>query len=1217
MTSHVSGQRLWAPRGTEIELDEDGLLGVAGSDKSSLSLAGLRATACLVLLGEPGLGKSTDMHTEAASLRLTLQEPDAVLEVDLGAFGDDGRLDEEVFNSDAWRAWADGEHCLHLFLDGLDEAQLRVGVAWRLLARRLASSDATRLRLRMACRTMSWQEVMEADLRKLWPSLRILKLLPLGGEDVADAVAADGLDADLFLAEARLRGVTALCSRPLTLRFLLRRFAADGTLPASQIEAFAEGCAILSAEPDRERRADLVRLEKRSGRERLVVASRIAALVLCSGRTSVWTDPDASDASVDDLLIREASGGIERDPEAVLEEQFLVDEAAVEAAMATAIFSGGDGGLRLRFAHRAIAEFLAGQWLASALAPKQSIVLLTEAVGATRRVYPQLREVAAWLASRSEAVLRELASADPGALLAADVRPPGGLAERLLVAGALAAIDQGEINPEDEAIARGLQRLDGAAAADDVLTAVSNASLQDRTRIAAISFAEARELRSLGPQLVEVALAEAESLSVRVAAACAARTLAGREDRDRLRELAPKESVPDDPAENLRGGALGCLWPDILTTTEVLERLIWAAGPDPEGAYALFAREHLVQGLDDDGLPLVLGWAAAQLREWPRQPPAEYTADALLVRAWPLRYRKDIDAGVTELVAARLRFGGPWISTDESERALAGGHTRIPPAERRELVRSLVPAVADRFLAWGNVTGSSPPLLDADDASWCTEQARGEQDKTLAEAWSMLATDLSHKQDAQDGRRPLKDSETADTRIERMSMAWDAFEEADPVAAYSSNPEGTISRLVELMTTDLVDHDLILSPALNALAELWDTRAEAEVARLLEERSVADNVFVGLLRLGLSYRSERIRAVALEDLAGASDEDEGSTTWNRSVDAAIGLLLYARSAWTEVWLEMLEHPTWAVEMFGIMTYHPGCERLGPDLEPEQVVELYTFLRQRCWQGEVADSFFPTWSKNLVENLIGRATRASVNAVRALRDGFSGDASLEDAARRAEGARLQRAWSPGTPRDILALTRDERARIVTAPADLLVVVHEALASLQDEITRPPPAAYDLWDTYARRPKAETEIADWVARGLRAALAGKSVVVNREVEIRRRTGAGIGERADIMIDAAAPDGLTIRVPIEVKGCWNRTLRTAMHEQLADRYLDEETTHGVYLVVWFSRNAWERTDSRRRACLTNRDLLLHELLASAGEIRARTGREIHPVVLDATLP
>jgi hypothetical protein len=117
-----------------------------------------------------------------------------------------------------------------------------------------------------------------------------------------------------------------------------------------------------------------------------------------------------------------------------------------------------------------------------------------------------------------------------------------------------------------------------------------------------------------------------------------------------------------------------------------------------------------------------------------------------------------------------------------------------------------------------------------------------------------------------------------------------------------------------------------------------------------------------------------------------------------------------------------------------------------------------------------------------------------------------------------------------------------------------------------------------------PKGEEHLSDNVKQHLESDLHDKAIVLNREVVIRGKHGATRGERTDIHVDAvvqgtAAEKLDTITVIIEVKGCWNNGLWTAMKSQLAERYLKEShTRHGLYLVGWFNCPEWNPSDSRK---------------------------------------
>ncbi|MFF0451296.1 hypothetical protein ACFYT4_33810 [Streptomyces sp. NPDC004609] len=82
-----------------------------------------------------------------------------------------------------------------------------------------------------------------------------------------------------------------------------------------------------------------------------------------------------------------------------------------------------------------------------------------------------------------------------------------------------------------------------------------------------------------------------------------------------------------------------------------------------------------------------------------------------------------------------------------------------------------------------------------------------------------------------------------------------------------------------------------------------------------------------------------------------------------------------------------------------------------------------------------------------------------------------------------------------------------------------------------------------DYNAMWPTWEEDFSDHVMGLLKIHLGGQRIILDREVQVDR-PGAG-GGRTDIHIQAADPshDTEPFTVVIEAKGCWNRSLPTAL--------------------------------------------------------------------------
>ncbi len=193
---------------------------------------------------------------------------------------------------------------------------------------------------------------------------------------------------------------------------------------------------------------------------------------------------------------------------------------------------------------------------------------------------------------------------------------------------------------------------------------------------------------------------------------------------------------------------------------------------------------------------------------------------------------------------------------------------------------------------------------------------------------------------------------------------------------------------------------------------------------------------------------------------------------------------------------------------------------------------------------------------------------------------------------------RRTWLPYRPANLLEIIANSRVRLVQNTEQLLEVVIDSLRRLEATFRDETPAWRDVWDrlpltpsetptstrrrrqrAFTYRPIDENEFSDYVKRHLQADLGSRGIIANREVVIRS------DERIDIRIDAVARNTREeiderLSLIIEVKGCWNRELMSAMQTQLVDRYLrDNHCQHGLHLIGWFTCAAWDSHDDRKR--------------------------------------
>jgi hypothetical protein len=391
----------------------------------TVELAVLDSARCLVLLGEAGMGKSRELVREEDRLRAAGRR---VVHVDLGAEPDIASLRSTVLDDPVVSDWRAGSGDLVLLLDGFDEAVVTIDKLVDGLIRLLDALPVDRLTLRIASRSSIWSARLDAALVQRWPELRRLVLCPLTSPDVALAAGQAGVDPDGFLREVHVKDLGVLAARPLTLGMLLS-LDDPAALPADRGALYQQAVGVLARESNdrrREEHRDDLPID-----QRLRAARRLATVMLLSGRTTVWPRRSGAatphDIAVDDLATD------------------ATELSEFDQVIGSALLSPTDGGA-VRWTHRSIAEFLAGQTIA-ALPTRTAAYLLRDPVH-DRAIVPQLAGVASWAATLNPDLYEWLAVLQPELLLTANLASATNDQHRILARAVLRSLD-GNTPPHD------------------------------------------------------------------------------------------------------------------------------------------------------------------------------------------------------------------------------------------------------------------------------------------------------------------------------------------------------------------------------------------------------------------------------------------------------------------------------------------------------------------------------------------------------------------------------------------------------------------------------------------------------------------------------------------------------------------------------------------------------------------------------------------------
>ena len=212
---------------------------------------GLLRFRCLIMLGEPGIGKSWTVKN-IAQPTIEITGETLFLTLDLVECSNESSL-IELLQSETIRTWRESDQStLCLTLDSLDDVCSRIRAAPLILRNKLREWNThQRLILRVVCRSAEWPTILEEALRDAFPGeygYGAFNLLPLKRGDVAEFASAQTANPDAFLESIEAAGAVPLASRPLTLKMLLQIYSGSTSLPPRAAELYEKGLHILCEE---------------------------------------------------------------------------------------------------------------------------------------------------------------------------------------------------------------------------------------------------------------------------------------------------------------------------------------------------------------------------------------------------------------------------------------------------------------------------------------------------------------------------------------------------------------------------------------------------------------------------------------------------------------------------------------------------------------------------------------------------------------------------------------------------------------------------------------------------------------------------------------------------------------------------------------------------------------------------------------------------------
>lgn len=734
-------KRFWCSRTGSFNLSDGGYLVDPDSEWGRLYMynpdvvpfESIAMLQCLVLLGEPGIGKTHAMQTTQNVIsNKIIEKGEQILCFDLRPYGSEDRLIHNLFENTTFLTWAREKHRLHIFLDSLDECLLRIDTLAALLIDELKKYPIERLSLRIACRTADWPNSLEDGLIQLWgkDTVGVYELTPLRRIDVIEAARANNLDPNVFLQEIDQKEVIPLAIKPVTLSFLINTYIKNERFPSTQAELYLEGCHRLCEETNESRRGARL-MGSLTIEQRLAVASRIAAITVFSNRYAIWTGINRGDVPNEDTTIQELCGGNEN-ADGV---QFQVTENTIKETLGTGLFSSR-GPNRMGWAHQTYAEFLAARYLAKHKMTLTQIMSLLVHPGDTEsKLVPQLHEAAAWIAGMLPEVFRKITSVNPEVLLRSDIATTDLKDRATLVDSLLKIYDEEGLLDRDRDNRKRYKRLANPGLAEQLRPYICDNTKGVIVRRVAINIAEACELQALQGDLANIALDQKEPLPIRKEAAYAIGRIADDTTKVRLKPLAIGESG-EDPNDELKGCSLRVLWSDHMKVEELFTAITSIKQGNYIGAYWMFLSDELVPKLKPSDLPVALKWVEQQESRRNLTPCFKKLVDSIMLKALEHLELPIILEVFAKTVFSRLKHHDEIVGshTEHAFRNILSNEDN----KRHKILEAILPLISDIEKDTVCLIYSSTPLVLSKDVILMLERLREEKSKEVQFIWAKL-----------------------------------------------------------------------------------------------------------------------------------------------------------------------------------------------------------------------------------------------------------------------------------------------------------------------------------------------------------------------------------------------------------------------------------------------------------------------------------------------
>lgn len=731
-------QRFWCPQDGGYQLDFEGFLADPESESAlfwnknlkPLSASSINSNRCLILLGEPGIGKSKALEQERSRLSDEIRDHDAeIIWIDLkDGYGSTNEVNEELFENEQFKKWMNNDSILFVFIESMDECLQNYDHLGRYIIRKLKNlekSHLERLYIRFVCRTAVWQALrLERTLRMLWSKddVASFEMTPLRKKDVVEAAMQNGIDSDSFIETLNNLDLVPLAIKPDTLEMLFNLYERDDLHNnMSKADVYKQGCN-LKCEILKDGTKDLLSKSDLEATGRRLIAEHMAAIMYFNNRAIIRLETNMGEKTEEYITLSELTC----DGESKFSEGNLLE------TIKTGLFTSR-GEQHMGWGHQCFLEFLAARWINSNLNIEQIKSIFFIQDNSELKLIPIKQEVIVWLASLNKELLNLLVKNEPCFLLKCDEGILTDENKSYITKEILDAFEKGLFPINDLWDLPHFGSLKHSKLATIIHPYIVDKTKRVASRLTALYIALHCREETLQKEISDICIDSEEDIKLRETAALFISIEGNKDTRGRLKPLLNQNN--EETSIEIRRFVLQAVWPAHLTTQELFDSI------DQFQADDVLNYSHILKHLPESDLTLALNWVKNSDTVHNLGYDTEKILKSVMRLGWERIFEPEIEIPFAEAALSRIRLSDNII--EEENRKIRSTSLSDDIERKHRLVYLIAPLIDNKDLREFRISAHSLKLNIEDDLDWLLENMMKYESDNKTKVYAHFAGILS------------------------------------------------------------------------------------------------------------------------------------------------------------------------------------------------------------------------------------------------------------------------------------------------------------------------------------------------------------------------------------------------------------------------------------------------------------------------------------------